>query len=224
MSRPHVAYAPLVRTTVVIDDEILRHGLVHIVSQVDGVHCVGDRCDSEGLAERMRARQPDVVLAGADSVGHLSVALGDLDSRPKLIAIVDPGRGSADTKALIRAGVDAVVDRRSSSAEVQRILRQVVDGRHVLDAYSVHALVLEMRAEARDTERAESPALTLRENEVLTLLTEGLDNRTIAARLFISEATVKFHLRNVMDKYGVHRRAALVSAALRDQQTQTARV
>ena len=50
---------------------------------------------------------------------------------------------------------------------------------------------------------------------MLALLTEGLDNRAIATDLFISEATVKFHLHNIMDKFGVHKRAALVSAALR---------
>jgi DNA-binding NarL/FixJ family response regulator len=224
MSRPHLAYVPQVRTAVVVDDEILRHGLVHVLSQVEGVDCVGDRCDAEGLAERTRALQPDVVLVGADRVEHLSAALSNLDYTPKVIAIVDPGAGSADIMALIRAGVDAVVDRRSSSAEVQRIVRQVVNGQHVLDAYSAHTLVLEIRAESCDTEHAASPALTLRENEVLTLLTEGLDNRAIAARLFISQATVKFHLRNVMSKYGVHRRTALVSAALRDTRSQTVRV
>jgi DNA-binding NarL/FixJ family response regulator len=195
-------------------DEILRHGLVHVVSQVAGLECVGDVQDDAGLAARMRTLRPHLMLVGADSVRSVSAALIELDTAPKVIAIIDPGRGSVDAAQLIRAGVDAVVDRRSPSAEVQRTVRRVVAGQYVLDAYSAHALIAELRAESRGAQSAESLALTLREREVLTLLTEGLDNRGIAARLFIAEATVKFHLRNIMDKYGVHRRAALVSAAL----------
>lgn len=206
----------MLRSAVVIDDEILRHGLVHVVSQIAGLDCVGDAGDAAGLGARMRTLRPHLVLVGADSVGSVSAELADVHPTPKLIAIIDPGRGSIDAAQLIRAGVDAVIDRRSPSAEVQRTVHRVAAGQYVLDAYSAHALIAELRAEARNAQCAESLALTLRESEVLALLTEGLDNRGIAARLFIAEATVKFHLRNVMDKYGVHRRAALVAAALQD--------
>ncbi len=76
-------------------------------------------------------------------------------------------------------------------------------------------MITRLRAPAAAPDDACTPVLTRREHEVLHLLTDGLDNRTIARNLFISEATVKFHLHNIMGKFGVHRRAALVSTALR---------
>ncbi|MCT2299813.1 response regulator transcription factor [Dietzia cinnamea] len=59
------------------------------------------------------------------------------------------------------------------------------------------------------------PAFTCREREVLSLLVSGLGNKAIGAELFISEATVKYHLRNIMDKLSVRRRTEVAAIALR---------
>ncbi|MGE2832649.1 LuxR C-terminal-related transcriptional regulator [Mycobacterium sp. SMC-4] len=215
MSYPHADHA-VIRSTVVMDDEILRHGLVHVVSQVDGITCVGDAGCDTGFAARITALRPDVVLLGASQFPCVRAAVNDIRPAPKLIVVIDPGRRSADLVDLVRAGADAIIDRRAPSAEVRRALRRVVAGQLVLDESSAHALMVHIRASMHPDESAHVRVLTMREREVLTLLADGLDNRGIAAKLFIAETTVKFHLRNIMDKYGVHRRAALVSAALRD--------
>lgn len=99
-------------------------------------------------------------------------------------------------------------------------MARVLDGQSALDAYSVNTLIAELRSQNTEHELDYARILTRREKEVLALLTDGLDNRAIATDLFISEATVKFHLHNIMDKFGVHKRAALVSAALRGQSRQ----
>jgi DNA-binding NarL/FixJ family response regulator len=94
-------------------------------------------------------------------------------------------------------------------------VQRVIEGQTALDASSANALIEELRARGGDSDSDTSRMLTRREREVLSLLTDGLDNRVIAAKLFISEATVKFHLHNIMGKFDVHKRAALVSVALR---------
>jgi DNA-binding NarL/FixJ family response regulator len=108
--------------------------------------------------------------------------------------------------------VAGVVDRRSPAADLLATMLRVIDGRSALDVRSADTLIAELRAQS---EPGYSRLLTRREGEVLGLLTNGLDNRAIATTLFISEATVKFHLHNIMDKFGVHSRAALVATVLR---------
>jgi DNA-binding NarL/FixJ family response regulator len=198
-----------------MDDELLRHGLVHLVSQVGVVQLVGELRHGGGLAERLRAVQPDLLVVGTDRSLSLGPLLADLDPRPRVIAVMDDACAATQAVELIKAGADALVHRRSPSTDLLRAVHKVIEGQTALDSFSAEALIAQIRTTAAGTEIDYSRMLTRREREVLLLLIEGLDNRTIAGRLFISEATVKFHLHNIMDKYGVHRRAALISAALR---------
>jgi DNA-binding NarL/FixJ family response regulator len=204
----------------VMNDELLRHGLVHVMSQASGIRFVGDLRHGPGLARRLRALRPDLLILGAEPNLSLATLLADLDVVPKVIVVMDGGDAPANALALIRAGADALVDRRSSSAELLSAVTRVIAGRTALDAHSANTLITELRSSSEgDPDADHARVLTRREREVLTLLTDGLDNRTIATKLFISEATVKFHLHNIMAKFGVHKRAALVSAALRAHPT-----
>jgi len=213
--REGLAVAPRVRTAFVMDDELLRHGLVHVVSQASGVQFVGDLRHGAGMVARLRAMRPELLVVGIDRSLPLAALLAELDPAPKVIAVIDAEEPPARALELIRGGADALVDRRSHSADLLRTVLMVIDGHTALDAHSASALIAELRSQETGSESQCERLLTRREKEVLTLLTDGLDNRDIATELFISEATVKFHLHNIMDKFGVHKRAALVSAALR---------
>jgi DNA-binding NarL/FixJ family response regulator len=203
------------RTVFVMDDELLLHGLVHVMGQVADIQFVDDVRHGTGLAERLRVLRPELLVMDVDGDMPLSALLAELDPAPKVIVVIDGEEPPARAMDLIRAGADALVDRRSPSAELLSTVTKVIDGHAALDAHSVNTLVAELRSQHAESELDCARILTRREREVLTLLTEGLDNRAIATDLFISEATVKFHLHNIMDKFGVHKRAALVSAALR---------
>lgn len=203
------------RTVFVMNDELLCHGLMHVVSQARGVEFVGDLRHGPGLVDRLRALEPQLLVLGSDPGLSLSALLAELDPVPKVVVIVDGDDASSRALELIRAGADALVNRRSPSTELLNTVMRVINGRSALDAHSADALIAELRSQRSESASDYSRNLTRREREVLSLLTEGLDNRAIATKLFISEATVKFHLHNIMDKFGVRRRAALVAAALR---------
>lgn len=203
------------RTVFVMNDELLRHGLMHVVSHASGIQFVGDLRHGAGLADRLRALRPGLLVVGLDRSLLLSALLAELDPVPKVIVVLDSEDVPAQALELIRAGADALVDRRSPSAELFSTVQRVIEGQTALDAYSANALIAELRCQEDESNPDTSRLLTRREREVLTLLTDGLDNRVIATKLFITEATVKFHLQNIMDKFGVHKRAALVSVALR---------
>lgn len=209
------AEAAKLRTVFVMNDDLLRHGLIHLVSQVCRVQLVDELRHGAGLADHLRELEPDLLVVGLDQSQPLAKLMAEMDHLPKVIVVMDDSDGSTQAVELIRAGVDALVHRRSPSSELLSAVQRVIDGQTALDAHSANALIAEIRVRSADSEPDCSLMLTRREQEVLALLTEGLDNRTIASKLFIAEATVKFHLHNIMEKFGVHKRAALVSAALR---------
>ncbi len=209
---PNTFKRPAARTVFVMNDELLRHGLMHVITQDGGVDLVADLKHDAGLVERLRVLRPDLLVVGAEAASGLPALLAELDPAPKVVAVIDGDDPREPALPMIRAGVDGVVDRRSPAADLLSTILRVINGHGALDPRSAGTLIGELRAQA---EPGYSRMLTRREGEVLGLLTNGLDNRAIANTLFISEATVKFHLHNIMDKFGVHSRAALVATVLR---------
>ena len=207
--------SPRTRAALVMTDELLRHGLAHVMSHAGDIDFLGNLCHGPELADRLRALRPDLLILGAEHNLSLSGLLVQLDHVPKVIVVMEGGDAPAGALELIQAGADALVDRRSSSAELLSTITRVVAGHSALDSHCANTLISELRAAENAPTPDFSHLLTRREREVLDLLTDGLDNRAIATELFISEATVKFHLHNIMDKSGVHKRAALIAAALR---------
>lgn len=201
-----------IRTVFVMNDELLRHGLIHVVTAGGGIRVVGDLAHGPGLVERLRVVRPELLFVDAQVAPDLPALLAELDPAPKILAVIDGDDPRERAVPLVRAGADAVIDRRSSAADLRRTVRRVIEGHRALDARSAETLIAELRDQDRP---GESGTLTRREREVLGLLIEGLDNRAIAGALFISQATVKFHLHNIKSKFGVHSRAALVAAVLR---------
>ena len=218
----HIASSPThpvagrrLRTATVMSDDLLRHGLLHLLSGIDQCDFVGDVRHDSSLVDGLRALRPELLLIYADDAPPLAELLDQLTPRPKVVIVTDSAGDGTKALQFIRAGADALVDRRSSSSDLQTTIARVASGQSALDPHSANALITELRAQRRERDSVCVAGLTRREREVLTLLTDGLDNRTIARDLFVSEATVKFHLHNIMDKFGVRKRSALVSAVLR---------
>lgn len=204
--------AAALRMVFVMTDELLRHGLIHVLSTEPGVRLVGDLAHGPGLADVLAPMRPQLLVVGAEAGSDLSTWLLALDPTPKVLAVIDGEDPRERALPLIWAGADAVVDRRSSSAELRTAVARMLEGHRTLDVRSAETVIDELREQA---DPGHTGSLTRREREVLELLVDGMDNRAIAGALFISEATVKFHLHNIKSKFGVHSRAALVAMVLR---------
>jgi len=205
------------RLLIVDDEAIVRFGLRQLLATEPEVVVVGEAtgpADALALAERC---PPDIVVLdidlGRDGAGlGLARLLLERHRGVRMLVLT----GSRDRELMMRAmrlGVHGFLRKSAETGEVLAAVRSLLRGEGVFAAGPAPAA--RASGEVSPTDGPRSPALTERENQVLKLLAVGMSNREIADRLVISEATVKFHVRNLRDKLEVRRRTQIVHTATR---------
>ena len=197
-----------IRTMVVDDHPAFRIGLTSLIASQPDMLVVAETGNGREAVELFRLARPDVVLMDLRLPGYSGVsAITDLhrefpQCRTLVITTYDCDE---DIYRACQAGAQACLLKDSSAEEIIGTIRKVYQGEKCLPA----ALV------ARLQERRRREELTSREMDVLRCLARGRNNREIATALFISEDTVKTHLKNVFGKLGVEDRTGAVLAAAR---------
>ena len=205
-----------IRLLLVEDHGIVRAGLRMLIGSQPGITVVGEatnRADALAVAAR---EQPDVILLDLDLGGEMV-----LDSIPELLVAAPKARmliltGVRDPEVHRRAvhlgAVGLVLKERAAD-----VLLQAITKVHAGEAWLEPAMVARVLSDVTraqktppSAEKAKRVTLTEREREVVGLIGEGLRNRQIAERLFISEATVRHHLTAIFAKLGVADRLELV--------------
>ncbi|GHE86913.1 DNA-binding response regulator [Amycolatopsis deserti] len=199
-------------TLVLADDHpVVRDGLRGIFTAEHGFEVLGEAGDGAevvALAERVR---PDVVLMDLRMPGTDGVhAIGELArlGNPARVLVLTTYDTDSDVLPAIEAGATGYLLKDAPREELFRAVRAAARGEAVLSPAVATRLMGQMRAPAREE-------LSQREIEVLALVARGGTNKDAAAKLFISEATVKTHLLHAYAKLGVKDRAAAVALALR---------
>jgi DNA-binding NarL/FixJ family response regulator len=126
----------------------------------------------------------------------------------------------SDLYEAIKAGASGYLLKEVSVEEVADSIRAVMQGESKITPSMASKLINEFSAmskRADERQRLPAPALTARELEVLKLVAKGMSNREIADELFISENTVKNHVRNILEKLHLHSRMEAVMYALREK-------
>lgn len=206
---------PLARAVLVDEDEVWRTGLRLLLQEAGTarvLHETGDAISADRVVGRHR---PELVLldpcrrTGASD--PLEVLQRVVTASPESqVVLMSRSLPEDFVVGAVRMGVRGVVTKGGDAESLLRVVGEALRGRCALDASSTAALVRVVGQPEPD-----APPFTRREREVLDLVVGGLPNRLVGRELFITEATVKFHLRNIMDKLGVRRRAEVVSVALR---------
>ena len=200
-----------IRLLIVDDHPVVRDGLRGMFAGNDEFEVVGEAPDGVTAVARAMALRPDVVLLdlrmpGGDGVSAISqMAERKLEARILVLTTYDT---DSDVLAAIEAGATGYLLKDAPPDELLRGVRAAARGDSVLSPTVASRLVGRVRAPV-----AASEPLSQRELEVLGLVARGAGNREAAARLFISEATVKTHLMHIYAKLGVNDRAAAVAAA-----------
>jgi DNA-binding NarL/FixJ family response regulator len=211
------APAPI-RVLVVDDQELVRSGFCVILDTVDGITVVGEAANGQAAVAEAAARRPDVVLMDIRMPGMDGLEATRLITRgsaaPKVVMLTTFDLDEYVYEAL-RAGASGFLLKDSPRADLIAAVRAAAAG-HALLAPSVTRRLIEVFAR-RPPEISPSPArlasLTAREREVLVLLARGGSNAEIAAALFITEATVKTHVGNLLAKLGLRDRVQAVILA-----------
>lgn len=205
----------MIRVLLVDDHPVVRRGLRALLEELPELEPVGEAADGAAairlLDQFQQAGQPrpDVVLMDL----RMDPGMGGVEATRLITARTDPPsvlvltvyRTDADILAAVEAGATGYLLKDAPPEELAAAVRAAARGETVLAPLVAARLLGRVRAGR--------PALSPRESEILELLAEGLANRQISRRLFISEATVKTHLVHIYDKLGVDSRTAAVAAA-----------
>jgi DNA-binding NarL/FixJ family response regulator len=210
-----------IRVVLVDDEQMVRAGLRLILESGDDIQVVGEAGDGDEAVRLARQLDPDVVLMDIQMPGtngieatRQIVALGrEESSRVVILTTFDLDEY---VYAALRAGASGFLLKRTPAADLLAGVRVVAAGEALL-APSVTRRLLDTFAHSQpaapDASRAAVADLTEREREVLVLVGRGLSNGEIAQKLFLSEGTVKTHIKRIFYKLGLRDRVQAVILA-----------
>ena len=224
MNRPHAGHnagtgpdrqagpagAPI-RLLVADDHPVVRDGLSGMFAADPGFEVLGEAGDGAEAVRLAQALHPDVILMDLRMPGMDGLtAIKELAKRGLAARVLVLTTYDTDSYVLpaIEAGATGYLLKDAPRAELLRAVRAAADGKAVLAPSVASKLMNRVRA-------PEPELLSRREIEVIELVAAGTTNRDAAAKLFISEATVKSHLLNIYGKLGVNDRAAAVAEAFK---------
>jgi DNA-binding NarL/FixJ family response regulator len=194
----------LFAAAVVADSPVVRRGLTEILGTSSELRVVGSAPLDE--AKAFDTESVDVIVEDVPDDAAVETALSRVPPGVPVLALV--GRPER-VRELVLGGAQGALRRDASGESLAAASVAVAAGLYAFDRETV-APLLQQRVPA-----AESGTLTAREREVLELVASGLSNRAIGDELGVSEHTVKFHVRSLLDKLGADTRADAVARAAR---------
>jgi two-component system NarL family response regulator len=212
---------PDIRVLVVDDQELFRRGLTMLLGVEPDMEVVGEAADGAAAAAMAATAVPDVVLMDVRMPQQTGIeactAVKDAAPNARIIMLT-VSDDEADLYDAVKSGASGYLLKDSSIEEVAQAIRVVADGQSLISPSMAIKLLDEFKQMARtDRQAVPTPRLTERELEVLRLVAQGLNNREIAKQLFISENTVKNHVRNILEKLQLHSRMEAVMYAVREK-------
>src|SRR5690349_13748712 len=198
-------------TTLIVDDhEVVREGLRLSLSRAPHIRVVGEAADGASAVELAERRKPDVVI--------MDVRMPGMDGleATQLITERDPSINvliftAYSERMLLSRGLESgargYILKEAPHETLLRAIEKVAAGEGFVDPALMPAFL---------TGRERDEMLTAREREILQLLADGMSNSDVAAKLFISQETVKSHVRHILTKLEADTRTHAVAIALRE--------
>jgi DNA-binding NarL/FixJ family response regulator len=211
------------RVLIVDDHALFRRGLQMVLRQESDIDVVGEAADGHEAVDKAQELMPDVVLMDVRMPGQSGIKATEQirDNLPHAkILMLTISDEEADLYDAIKAGASGYLLKEISIDEVADAVRSVWAGQSRISPSMASKLLTEFAAMSRRAEERQqlpAPRLTDREMEVLKLVAQGMNNRDIAKELFISENTVKNHIRNILEKLHLHSRMEAVVYAVREK-------
>jgi DNA-binding NarL/FixJ family response regulator len=198
-------------TCLIVDDhEVVREGLRLSLSRSPHIRVVGEAGDGQGAIDLAERRRPDVVIMDVRMPGMDGLdATKELTERtPDTAVLIFTAYSERSLLARgLESGAKGYILKEAPHETLIRAIEKVAGGESFIDPALMPAFL-----SGKDRE----DMLTGREREILQLLADGMSNADVAARLFISQETVKSHVRHILAKLEADTRTHAVAIALRD--------
>lgn len=207
------------RVLVVDDHDVYRRGMQVVLGLEDDIEIVAEARNGAEAVDAAGELRPDVVLMDVRMpvLDGISACAQIKESLPSVkVLMLTVSDDEADLFDALRAGANGYLLKDQPAEEVAAALRAVHDGQSMIPQSMAAQLIAEFGRLSRHVENeARGPRLTDRELEVLRLVARGGANKEIAKELFISENTVKNHVRNILEKLQLHSRVEAAMYAMR---------
>jgi DNA-binding NarL/FixJ family response regulator len=215
VSLPPGAGPEPIRVIIVDDQELFRRGLTMLMDVEPGLDVVGEAGDGQTGIELASRVAPDVVLLDVrmPKISGIEACVAIKEAVPAAkILMLTVSDEEKDLYEAVKSGANGYLLKDSSIEEVAQAVRVVADGQSLISPSMAFKQMSQPDRSPVSTFR-----LTERELEVLRLVAQGLNNKDIAKKLFISENTVKNHVRNLLEKLQLHSRMEAVLYAVREK-------
>src|SRR5450755_2769837 len=214
-----------IRVLIADDHALFRRGLEMVLEEEDDIDLVGQASDGTEAVSVAGESLPDIVLMDIrmPKISGIEACRAIKEVAPSAkIVMLTISDEEEDLFEAIRAGASGYLLKDIPLDEVADAVRSVHGGQSLINPSMAGKLLTEFATLARRDGEARAqevpaPKLTDREMQVLKLVARGMNNRDIAKELFISENTVKNHVRNILEKLQIHSRMEAVMVAVREK-------
>lgn len=201
-----------IRIVVVDDHTLFRRGLVGLLADMEGFQVVGEASNGQDALAVIEAQKPDIVLLDVNMPEMSGIETLTALRKQELnfpVLMLTVSQHEEDLIGAIRAGANGYLLKNAEPEMLHQTIKQVVAGNSVLAPEVTEQVLRLVRSGQYDPDHL----LTEREVEVLRFLSQGLTTAQTGSEMFISENTVKTHVRHILEKLDVNNRAEAVARA-----------
>ncbi|MBI1383840.1 MAG: response regulator [Rhizobiales bacterium] len=210
-----------IRVAVVDDHPLMREGIIHILKADAAFDVVGEGANAQEALRIAQEQLPDIMLIDVSMPGGgIRAAEAIAETCPIVkVVMLTVSEDERDVSASLKAGARGYILKGVSGPEFQRSVRAIHNGENYVSPDLAARLLTALKAQPEASrEPTTPPLLTVREEQILSLLADGLSNKEIAARLELSEKTIKHYMTNIFQKLQVRNRVEAALLARRSKE------
>lgn len=208
-----------ISVALVDDHALFREGVTLLLSKVEGLELIYDASSGAGLLEKLKEQVPDVLLLDLDMPGMSGIDTFKIvhEEYPELkVLILTMHNETRMIAYLMELGVNGYLLKDTDRDELKKAIVTVYEQGMYYNKSTSEAMLQGLKRKNKNPPKlGQKIMLSRREQEVLNLIAEGMTNREIADKLFVSNRTVDGHRTNLLQKFEINNTAKLLMKALR---------